>query len=73
VYASHFAAGLALRGRAPRVPLTVLLIGVFILDMLWVVFAVLHWETPNDDWSHSLAMSVLWACLFAAAFCGASA
>src|SRR6202044_3363067 len=68
MYAGHFAAGLALRGRAPRVPVTVLLIGVFILDFLWVVFGVLHWETPRDDWSHSLLMSILGASLFAAAF-----
>ena len=68
MYAGHFAAGLALRGRVPRVPVTVLLIGVFILDILWVVFGVLHWETPRDDWSHSLIMSILWAALFAAAF-----
>jgi hypothetical protein len=68
MYAGHFAAGLALRGRAPRAPLTVILIGVFVLDILWVVFGVLHWETAPDDWSHSLLMSILWASLFAAAF-----
>jgi membrane-bound metal-dependent hydrolase YbcI (DUF457 family) len=68
MFAGHFAAGLALRGRAPRVPLTVLLIGVFVLDILWVIFGVLHWETPRDDWSHSLLMSILWASLFALVF-----
>lgn len=68
MYAGHFAVGLALRGRAPRVPLTVILIGVFVLDILWIVFGVLHWETPRDDWSHSLLMSILWASMFAAVY-----
>ena len=69
MYAGHFAAGLALRGRAPRVPVTALLIGAFLLDILWILFGVFHLDhTPWDDWSHSLLISVLWATLFAAFF-----
>ena len=67
MYAGHFAAGLALRGRAPRAPVAVLLIGAFLLDLLWIAFGVLHLDkTGWDDWSHSLVMSMFWATLFAA-------
>jgi hypothetical protein len=67
MYAGHFAAGLALRGRAPGVPVAVLLIGAFLLDLLWIAFGVLHLDkTGWDDWSHSLVMSMFWATLFAA-------
>jgi len=69
MYAGHFAAGLALRGRARRVPLTALLFGAFLLDLLWILFGVFHLDnTAWDDWSHSLVMSVVWATAFAAFF-----
>ncbi len=69
MYAGHFAAGLALRGRAPRVPVWALLSGAFLLDCLWIIFGVLHLDhTEWDDWSHSLVMSVVWATAFAAFF-----
>lgn len=69
MYAAHFAAGLALRGRAPRVPVTALLSGAFLLDYLWIFFGVFHLDhTAWDDWSHSLVMSVVWATAFAALF-----
>jgi hypothetical protein len=69
MYAGHFAAGLALRGRARRVPITVLLVGAFLLDFLWILFGVFHLDhTAWDDWSHSLVMSVVWATAFAACF-----
>ena len=71
MYAGHFAAALALRGRAPRVPVTALLIGAFLLDIFWILFGVLHLDrTPWDDWSHSLLTSIVWATLFAAFFLG---
>jgi hypothetical protein len=69
MYAGHFAAGLALRGRARRVPVTALLAGAFLLDFLWILFGVFHLDhTAWDDWSHSLVMSVVWATAFAACF-----
>lgn len=69
MYAGHFAAGLALRGRAPRVPATAMLAGAFLLDFLWILFGVLHLDrTAWDDWSHSLVMSTVWASAFAAFF-----
>jgi hypothetical protein len=69
MYAGHFAAGLALRGRARRVPVTALLFGAFLLDLFWILFGVFHLDnTAWDDWSHSLVMSVVWATAFAAFF-----
>lgn len=69
MFAAHFAAGLALRGRAPRVPLSALLLGAFLLDGLWITFSVLHFDnTLLDDWSHSLVMSICWATAFALLF-----
>ena len=71
MYAGHFAAGLALRGRAPRVPITALLVGAFLLDFLWISFGVFQLDhTAWDDWSHSLVMSAVWATGFAAFFWG---
>jgi hypothetical protein len=71
MYAGHFAAGLALRGRAPRVPVYVLLIAAFLLDRLWIAFGVAHLDkTDWDDWSHSLLMSMVWATLSAGLFWG---
>jgi hypothetical protein len=69
MYAGHIAAGLALRGRARRVPVTALLFGAFLLDLFWILFGVFHLDnTAWDDWSHSLVMSVVWATAFAAFF-----
>jgi membrane-bound metal-dependent hydrolase YbcI (DUF457 family) len=81
MYAGHFAAGLALKAREPRAPTWALLIGVGLLDLLFGPFVLLGIErahmTPGVspgfsldfiDWSHSLAMSLVWAVLFGAAF-----
>jgi membrane-bound metal-dependent hydrolase YbcI (DUF457 family) len=69
MFAAHFAAGLALKGRAPRAPLSALIMGAFVLDGLWIVLSVLRIDrTDYDDWSHSLVMSLLWASLFSLLF-----
>jgi uncharacterized membrane protein (Fun14 family) len=69
MYAGHFAAGLALRGRARNIPVAAFLIGAFLLDLLWIAFGVLWVDhTPRDDWSHSLAMGMVWATAFAVPF-----
>jgi len=81
MYAGHFAAGLAIKAREPRAPTWALLIGVGFVDVLFGLFVPLGLErvtlTPGQspgfhldfiDWSHSLAMSLLWAVLFALAF-----
>lgn len=73
MYAAHFAAGLAIKGRVDKAPLWPLLIGAFIPDFIWVVLAWRGVEPVEparffDDWSHSLLMVLLWASLFAALF-----
>lgn len=81
MYAGHFAAGLAIKAREPRVPTWAVLVGVAFLDLLFGPFVLLGIErvhmTPGQspgfalddiDWSHSLAMALLWSALFAACF-----
>lgn len=81
MYAGHFAAGLALKARAPEVPTWALLVGVGALDILFGPFVLMGIEqvtvTPGQspgfsldhiDWSHSLLMSLAWSVIFAAAF-----
>jgi membrane-bound metal-dependent hydrolase YbcI (DUF457 family) len=73
MFAAHLAAGLAIKGRVPRAPVTALLIGAFIPDLVWIALASAGVEPTAkavffDDWSHSLASTLLWAVLFAAFF-----
>lgn len=81
MYAAHFASALALKAREPRAPTWALLVGVGVLDLLFGPFVLAGIErvslTPgispgfsldHIDWSHSLAMSVVWSLLFGAAF-----
>jgi hypothetical protein len=73
MYAAHFAAGLAIKGHAPKTPTWALLGGAFLPDFFWVAFGLLGIEPSQgpaffDDWSHSLAMVLLWAALFSLAF-----
>lgn len=73
MYAAHFAAGLAVKGQAPQAPAWALLIGAFLPDFAWVILGLAGIEPSQgpaffDDWSHSLAMILLWATLFAAIF-----
>jgi hypothetical protein len=69
MYVGHFAAGMAMRGRARRVPIAAYVGGAFLLDFLWVAFGVTGIDpTARNDWSHSLVMTVIWATAFAAMF-----
>jgi hypothetical protein len=73
MYAAHFAAGLAIKGQAPKAPTWALLIGAFLPDFVWVALGLAGVEPSQgpaffDDWSHSLLMVILWAALFAACF-----
>ena len=80
MFIGHFAVGFAAKRFAPRTSMAVLLAAPLFLDMLWPVFLLLGWEhvridpgntrfTPLDlfdyPWSHSLAMSLVWATAFA--------
>ena len=81
MYAGHFALGLALKARTPRAPTWAILLGTGFLDVLFGIFVLLGIErttmTPGRspgftldfiDWSHSFAMALVWAGLYAAAF-----
>jgi hypothetical protein len=73
MYAAHFAAALAIKSRAPKAPTWALLVGAFLPDFFWVAFGLAGIEPSQgpgffDDWSHSLAMVLLWATLFSLAF-----
>ena len=81
MYAGHFAAGLALKAKAPTAPTWGILVGVGLLDLLFGPFVLLGIErvsvTPSIspgftldhiDWSHSLGMSLIWSGLFALLF-----
>ena len=69
MFVGHFAAGLAMRGRARQVPVAVYVGGAFLLDFFWIAFAVTGIDlTPWSDWSHSLLMSLVWSTAFAAMF-----
>lgn len=69
MFVGHFAAGLAMRGRAPQVPVAAYIGGAFLLDVVWVALAVTGVDpTPWSDWSHSLVAAIGWASVFAALF-----
>ena len=81
MYAGHFAAGLLLKAKAPEAPTWGILLGVGFLDLLFGPFVLSGFEqvsvTPgvspgfsldHIDWSHSLAMSLVWSGLFGALF-----
>lgn len=81
MYAGHFAAALVLKTTRPEAPTWGLLVGVGVLDLIFGPLVLLGIEraslTPGVapgfsldfiDWSHSLAMSVVWSVLFALCF-----
>ena len=74
MYAAHFAAGLAVKGRIQRAPLWALMTAVFLPDFLWIILARSGAEPEYpprgffDDWSHSVVMILVWSSLFALPF-----
>lgn len=76
MYATHFAAGLAIGARSPRATMWVLLAGAFLPDIVWIVLSAAGVEPSAtsmflDDWSHSLLSVALQASLLALCFVGA--
>jgi len=60
----HFSLGLAAKPVAPRVPLGVLLLATWVLDVLAIVFGFAGIERGGGaglPWSHGLFMSVIWS------------
>ncbi len=83
MYAGHFAIGLALKARHPRVPALPLILGAGFLDLLDGTFIVLGWDRVRADlaagpylffdlsfvdWDHSLLMAILWSVAWGALF-----
>ncbi len=73
MFPGHFAAGLALKTVEPRAPTLGLMVGVGVLDLVFGALVPFHIEGGgfrhfNTPWSHSLAMSLVWAALFASVF-----
>jgi len=65
MYAPHFAAALAVKGRAREAPLWALLIGAFIPDLLWIALARIGIEPAQasnfyDDWLQSTPSILTW-------------
>jgi hypothetical protein len=62
MYAPHFAAALAIESRVRRAPLWALLVGAFLPDLVWIVFARAGVEPAQpscffDDWSQYTALN----------------
>ena len=73
MFPGHFAAGLAIRTVEPRAPTFGLMVGVGFIDLVFGVLVPFHIEGGsfshfNTPWSHSLAMSMVWAALFASVY-----
>lgn len=73
MYAPHFAAALAIKSRVRRAPLSALLVGAFLPDLVWIVLARAGIEPAQpsnffDDWSHSFVSILVFATLFALPF-----
>lgn len=80
MFIGHYAVGFASKRVEPRVSLAWFVAGASLLDLLFPLFVILGWESARfmpaetpflrirlDDypWTHSLAMAVVWAVLFA--------
>lgn len=64
----HFSVGLAAKPAAPRVPLGVLFLATWTLDLLAIAFGFAGIEREGIaglPWSHGLFMSVVWSVLAA--------
>lgn len=65
---THLGVGLAAKKAAPRVPLAVLIIGAYAIDIIWGVFYFTGIESAPQlgipaPWSHGLFMSIVWSML----------
>jgi hypothetical protein len=62
----HFSVGLAAKPAAPKVPLGVLLLATWILDVLAIAFGYVGFEggQVGNPWSHGLFISVVWSVAF---------
>jgi hypothetical protein len=83
MYAGHFAIGLAIKAKFPKVPALPIMMGVGFLDILDGLFILAGFDrvTPNlqsgpylffdltfIDWDHSFLMAVIWSLCWGALF-----
>ena len=64
----HFSVGLAFKPASPKVPLTLLLLAAWLLDVLAIGFGFAGIESGGSEgsvWSHGLLMAVVWSVLAA--------
>ena len=67
--AGHLAAGMAIKGAVPHAPTWALLIAATFLDVLNPLFALAGLDRAViREWSHSLAMSLVWSVLLGTLF-----
>jgi len=58
----HLAIGFAAKRFAPRIPLIVLLVTAYAIDLLYFLFMAIGIESVEySPWSHSLIMAVAWS------------
>lgn len=62
---AHMGVGLAAKRVAPRVPVGVLVVGAYAIDIMWGVFFAAGIERfgtgTTSPWSHGLLMAVVWS------------
>lgn len=83
MYVGHFAIGLAIKARYPKIPAIPIMMGVGFLDLLDGIFIILGFNTvtPNlnsgpylffdltfIDWDHSLLAAVFWSAIWGLLF-----
>jgi len=69
---AHMGVSLAAKPIAPKMPLVVLLVSAYVIDIVWSIFffaGIEHLPTPSlvatNPWSHGLFMSVIWSVIAA--------
>ena len=67
---AHLGVGLAAKPLAPKVPLAVLIVGAYAIDIIWGVFFFTGLEglpesglETTNQWSHGLFMALIWSLL----------
>jgi hypothetical protein len=73
MFAAHAATAVVIKSRVPEASAAWLLVGAFLVDVVWIACATLGLEPTGgpaffDDWSHSLLTVLLWATAFAVLF-----
>lgn len=67
---THLGVGLAAKPAAPKIPLAILIVSAYVIDIMWGVFFLTGIEgspepgaTTSNAWSHGLLMAAVWSVL----------